>query len=36
MKKNTEYESYVTDILKLNNYYKLFPYILNKYFILFI
>ena len=30
MKKNTEYESYVTDILKLNNYYKLFPYILNK------
>ena len=30
MKKNTEYESCVTDILKLNNYYKLFPYFLNK------
>ena len=30
MKKNIEYESFVTNILKLNNYYKLFPYFLNK------
>ena len=30
MKKNSEYENLVGNILNLNNYYKLFPYMINK------